>query len=136
MKMRIALLAGVALGIIIGVVTDRLVSAQKNEQPGTLLSIDLAGMPGKEARLWIRDIAPGERTTTHYHPGDVVGYVLQGTLVHTVQGEAPVTYSAGQAFSEREKDVHFGMNPSATTAVKLLGIQITDKGKPQTVPVK
>ncbi|HYW70926.1 MAG TPA: cupin domain-containing protein [Pyrinomonadaceae bacterium] len=136
MKIKLALVAGVVLGIAIGIVSDRLVSAQGNDQTGTLLTVDLAGTPGKEARVWIRDIAPGERTPTHYHPGDVIGYVLQGAVLHTVQGKSPVTYSAGQAFSEHETDIHFGTNQSPTTPVKLLTIQITDKGTLETVNVK
>src|SRR5438309_555987 len=125
------------VGVVIGFMAARLVQAQKqNDQQDTLMTVSLDGAPGKEARVWVREIAPGERTSTHYHPGDVVAYVLQGSVVHTVVGKQPVTFSAGQAFHESAKDVHFGMNPSATLPVKLLTIQISDKDQPATIQVK
>jgi len=101
-----------------------------------LLSVDLEGTPGKEAKMWITEIAPGGSTPRHFHPGDVVTYMLEGSVIHTIEGREPVTFSAGQAWHEAAKEIHWGSNTSPATPVKILSIQITDKGQPPNVLVK
>lgn len=125
------LMSGIAVGYSIGHVT----AAQQPVKTTMLLTMDMNGVPGKEAKMWITEIAPGERTPKHYHPGDVVAYVLEGSVIHTVEGKEPVTISAGQAFHEAG-EVHWGMNPSKTSPVKFLTVQVADKGQPATVPLK
>lgn len=134
---RVVLPLTLVTGIAIGFLADRLVHAKPNPTGQTILmTVDLDGSPGKEAKMWTREIAPGESTPRHFHPGDVVSYVLEGSVVHNVDGKAPVTFSAGQTWRETAKDVDFGSNASATVPVKILGVQITDKGQPATILVK
>ena len=128
----VTLIAGVGVGYGIGQVS----AAQQSVKNTMLLTVDMDRAPAKEAKMWITEIAPGERTPKHYHPGDVVAYVLEGSVIHTVEGKEPVTFTAGQAFHESAKDIHWGTNPSQSIPVKLLTVQITDKGQPSTVPVK
>jgi quercetin dioxygenase-like cupin family protein len=45
-------------------------------------------------------ITPGGKTAFHDHPGPVVSYVLQGTLVVQVKGEAAKTYKPGDTIFE------------------------------------
>jgi quercetin dioxygenase-like cupin family protein len=45
-------------------------------------------------------IAPGGKTGLHTHPGPVVSYVVQGTLIVKVKGEAEKTYKPGEAIYE------------------------------------
>jgi quercetin dioxygenase-like cupin family protein len=45
-------------------------------------------------------ITPGGRTALHTHPGPVVSYVLQGTLIVQVKGEPAKTYRPGDAIFE------------------------------------
>jgi len=45
-------------------------------------------------------ITPGGKTAFHTHPGPVVAYVLQGTLIVQVKGEAARTYGPGDTIFE------------------------------------
>jgi quercetin dioxygenase-like cupin family protein len=44
--------------------------------------------------------APGQKAGLHFHPGPVVGYILRGTAVLELEGEAPQVLPAGSAFYE------------------------------------
>ena len=46
------------------------------------------------------DFPPGQRGGLHLHPVPVVGYVTAGEIVFQVEGEAPRTLRAGDAFYE------------------------------------
>ena len=129
--MLLTLISGIAVGYSFG----RLATAQQQVKQTMLLTLDLTTAPGKEAKMWITEIAPGGRTPKHYHPGDVVAFVLEGSVIHTVEGQNPVTLSAGQAFHEKG-EVHWGANASPTAPVKFLTVQIADKGQPATIPLK
>jgi quercetin dioxygenase-like cupin family protein len=45
-------------------------------------------------------ITPGGKTGFHTHPGPVIAYVVQGTLVVKVKGEAEKTYKPGDTIYE------------------------------------
>jgi quercetin dioxygenase-like cupin family protein len=45
-------------------------------------------------------ITPGGKTAVHTHPGPVVSYVIQGTLIVQVKGEAAKTYEPGDVIFE------------------------------------
>ena len=45
-------------------------------------------------------ITPGGKTAFHTHPGPVISYVVQGTLVVKVKGEAEKTYRPGDTIYE------------------------------------
>jgi quercetin dioxygenase-like cupin family protein len=126
-----------ALGIAVGSLADRFVMAQTTSPTRTmLLNVDMADMDGKEMKMWITELAPGAVTPKHYHPGHVVAYVLEGAVIHTVEGKEPITFSVGQAWHESQKDIHWGTNASAKVPVKFLAVQIAEKGQPVTVGVK
>jgi quercetin dioxygenase-like cupin family protein len=92
-----------------------------------LETVDLGD--GREARMWVAEIAPGATTSEHSHPGRIVAYMLEGAITHSVKGKPPVTISAGQSWHEFE-EVHQGHNLSATAPARFLTIQITEHGKP------
>jgi len=127
----ILMISTCAVGYSIG----HLTAAQQSPKQTMLLTDDMSSLPAKEARMWITEIPPGGQTPKHRHPGDVLAYVLEGSVLHTVEGKKPVTYSAGQAFHETG-EVHWAINPSQTVPLKILAVQIADKGQPLTVPQK
>jgi mannose-6-phosphate isomerase-like protein (cupin superfamily) len=45
-------------------------------------------------------ITPGGKTGLHTHPGPVISYVVQGTLVVKVKGEAEKTFKPGEVIYE------------------------------------
>jgi quercetin dioxygenase-like cupin family protein len=103
----------------------------------SLLSKDLAGIPGKELSMITVDYPPGGSDTVHRHHAQVLVYVLEGSIVMQVRGEAPITLVPGQTFYEGPDDVHtVSRNASQTAPAKFLVFFVKDKGAPILVPAK
>ncbi|MFZ0106605.1 MAG: cupin domain-containing protein, partial [Thiobacillus sp.] len=52
-----------------------------------LINAELAEFPGKKARLYTVELAPGAITPRHRHPGHYFSYVLEGTGVLEEDGK-------------------------------------------------
>ena len=103
-----------------------------------LLSRDLAGVAGdKEGAMFLVEYAPGAVDPVHRHNANVFVYVLEGSIVMQVKGEAEVTLRPGQTFHEGPDDVHLvGRNASRTEPAKFLAFFVKDKGAPVLVPAQ
>ena len=109
----------------------------QNATVKSLLAKDLAGIPGKELSMITVDYPPGGSDTVHRHHAQVVVYVLEGSIVMQVRGEAPITLVPGQTFYEGPDDVHtVSRNASQTAPAKFLVFFVKDKGGPILVPAK
>lgn len=103
----------------------------------SLLSKDLAGIPGKELSMITVEYQPGGSDQVHKHHAQVLVYVLEGSIVMQVRGEAPITLMPGQTFYEGPDDVHtVSRNASQTAPAKFLVFFVKDKGAPILVPAK
>jgi quercetin dioxygenase-like cupin family protein len=103
----------------------------------SLLSKDLAGIPGKELSMITVEYQPGGSDQVHKHHAQVLVYVLEGSIVMQVRGEAPITLVPGQTFYEGPDDVHtVSRNASQTAPAKFLVFFVKDKGGPILVPAK
>lgn len=91
--------------------------------------------PGREAVQVLAEFAPGAAAGKHTHPGEELGYVLEGTLVLEVQGQPAVTLKAGDSFFVPAGVVHDGKNTGKGPA-KVLATYVVEKGKPIATPVK
>jgi quercetin dioxygenase-like cupin family protein len=101
-----------------------------------LAARDLPDVPGKEGMVELVDFAPGEASEIHRHNADLFVYVLEGTVVTQLEGEAPKTLKAGEVFTETPTDIHVvSRNASATKPAKLLVFFVKAKGAPPTVLV-
>lgn len=98
--------------------------------------MDLAGLEGKQGALVAVEYAPGASDQKHYHSGHLFTYIVEGSVVWEVEGQAPVTLNAGDAFYDRPKQVHNHRNASATAPAKFVAFFVEDKGQPRSVPVK
>jgi quercetin dioxygenase-like cupin family protein len=126
-----------AIGIAVGVLGDRLLGAQPQPIKRTeLLKTDVAGMEGKEGIMYIAELAPGAAAGKHTHPGPEFAYVLEGALTLEVEGQAPKTFKAGEAFNNPSKVVHDAKNGSTSAPTKVLVVLIGEKGQPLATPVK
>jgi quercetin dioxygenase-like cupin family protein len=66
-----------------------------------LLSAVLAEAPPVERVEVARvELAPGQPAGRHFHPCDVVGYVVSGSIHFEIAGEAGIVLAAGDAFHE------------------------------------
>jgi quercetin dioxygenase-like cupin family protein len=102
----------------------------------SLVAKDLADVPGKEGMVELVDFAPGESSVIHRHNADLFVYVLEGTVVTQLEGEAPKTLKAGEVFTESPTDIHVvSRNASTTKPAKLLVFFVKAKGAPPTVLV-
>jgi quercetin dioxygenase-like cupin family protein len=101
-----------------------------------LLKVDLAGGGGKEASIFLVEIAPGGAVGKHYHPGDAFGYVLEGTMALEVEGKPPVTLKSGDSGHVPPKQVHDDKNPSQSAPLKFLVFHVAEKGQPLAVPAQ
>ena len=103
----------------------------------SLLSKDLAGIPGRELSMITVEYQPGGSDQVHKHHAQVLVYVLEGSIVMQVRGEAPITLVPGQTFYEGPDDVHVvSRNASQTAPAKFLVFFVKGKGAPILVPAK
>ena len=84
-------------------------------------------------RLTERD--PGNGSPAHRHPGaHTVGYILEGTYEVKIDDGPVRTLKPGEVFYEYPNALHaISRNPSTTTPLKYLVIQVYDPAKPATV---
>src|SRR6476469_641943 len=106
------------------------------QQPGIQRKslLQQEGPPGYQTIINVLEFAPGAREARHTHPGPLVGYVLEGTLVLEHEGRPTATYKAGEAFYVESGKIHFGIN-SIDAPVKFIATLIVGKGKPSSTPV-
>jgi len=91
--------------------------------------------PGREVVQAIAEIPPGAAAGRHTHPGEEVGYVLEGTVLVEVDGKPAATLNAGQYFIIPAGTIHNATNKSKSGA-KVLATYIIEKGKPVATPIK
>jgi quercetin dioxygenase-like cupin family protein len=109
----------------------------QNDPVRSLLSKDLAGVPGREVSMITVDYPPGGSTPAHTHHAQALLYVLEGSIVMQVKGKPPVTLTPGQTWYEGPDDVHVvSRNASDSAPAKYLVFMVKDKGAPILTPVK
>jgi quercetin dioxygenase-like cupin family protein len=94
--------------------------------------VTCAGRETVQARV---DFQPGGQVGKHTHPGEEIGYVLEGTLEFEMEGKPKTTLKAGEAFFVPAGTVHAAKNAGATPA-KVLATYVVEKGKPLATLVK
>jgi quercetin dioxygenase-like cupin family protein len=108
------------------------------QQPGftrTILQDQDLSAQGRHAVVARAEFIPGGAAGRHTHPGEELGYVVEGTLQLLVEGKPPVTFKAGEVFFVPAGVVHDGKNVGAGKAV-VLATYVVEKGKPVATPVK
>jgi quercetin dioxygenase-like cupin family protein len=91
-------------------------------------------IPGREVVQVLAEIQPGAASGRHTHPGEEIGYVEAGSVVVEVDGQAPKTFQAGQAFLIPPGKIHNALN-RGTGVAKVVATYIIEKGKPPATPV-
>jgi len=114
------------------------IAAAQQAGPGTrrtdLQQHDLS-IPGREMLQARVDIDPGVTSLKHWHPGEEIVYVLEGTLEYAVDGKPPVTLKAGDVLFIPAKAPHTAKNVGTGPGAEL-ATYIVEKGKPLVVVVK
>jgi len=85
--------------------------------------------PGREMIQNKVDIAPDAPVIRHWHPGEEIIYVLEGSLEYEIDGEPPKTVSAGEALMVPAEAVHSVRNVGDGNAAEL-ATYVVEKDKP------
>src|SRR3989454_1031687 len=125
-----AALAAAVLGTGIG-----LLNAQQPGFTRTVLQDQDLTAQGRHAVVARAEFVPGGAAGRHTHPGEELGYVVEGALLLEVDGQPPRTLKAGDAFFVEAGKVHDGKNIGSGPA-KVLATYIIEKGKPVASPAK
>ena len=103
----------------------------------SLMSKAVPDNPGKELLMISVEYPPGASDPVHRHNAQALLYVLEGSVIMGVNGDKPVTLTAGQTFYEGPNDVHtVGRNASKTMPAKFLVLLLKNKNAPVLIPVK
>ena len=108
------------------------------QQPGftrKLVQDQNLSIPDRHAVQALAEFVPGGAAGKHTHPGEELGYVVEGTLELLIEGQPPRTIKAGESFFVPAGVVHDGRNVGSGPA-KVLATYIVEKGKPVATPAK
>ena len=75
------------------------------------------------------DFFPDAPAVRHWHPGEEVIFILDGTLEYDIDGQEPLTVSAGEALTVPAETIHSVKNVGGTHAAELATF-IVEKDKP------
>jgi quercetin dioxygenase-like cupin family protein len=93
------------------------------------------GVPGREVVQVRVDLDPGVAFGKHWHPGEEIVYVLEGSLEYQVEGKRPVTLKAGEVLFIPARTIHAAKNVGRGNGAEL-ATYVVDKGKPLVVMVR
>jgi quercetin dioxygenase-like cupin family protein len=91
-------------------------------------------VPGREVIQNRVEIGPEAPLVRHWHPGEEIIYVLEGSLEYQIDGEEPKTYEAGEALTVPAEKIHAVRNVGDGHAAEL-ATYVVEKGKPFLVVV-
>src|SRR5260370_38311677 len=108
--MKTALIIAIAV-LIVG--SGLALQVARAQQPGTkrtdLQRHDLSA-PGREVVQVRVDFDPGYVAPKHWHPGEEIIYVLEGTLEYEIEGQPPVRVKAGDVLFVPARAIHSAKN--------------------------
>ena len=123
---RVAAAAAVALATIGAL---RLAQAQQPGFKRTELQRHDLGVQGREVVQARADFDQGASIGKHTHPGEEIGYLLEGSLEVQIEGKPATTLKAGDVFFVAAGTVHQAKNVGSGTA-RVLATYVVEKGKP------
>jgi quercetin dioxygenase-like cupin family protein len=100
----------------------------------TDLQQDDLSVPGRQVIQNRVELGPEAPAVRHWHPGEEVIYVLEGSLEYWIDGEQPRTYEAGEALIVPAERIHSVRNVGSGNAAEL-ATYIIEKDKPFLVVV-
>jgi len=122
----------VVAGLAALAVTGAVIAQQAGFSRTGLQTQDLS-TPGRVAVQARAEFEPGVAAGRHTHPGEELGYVLEGQLELRIDGQPPRIVKAGEVFFVPAGLVHDGINTGNNKA-KVLATYVVEKGKPVASP--
>ena len=130
--MRAAIIATAAI-LLTGAIGAGSAGAQQSGFKRTVLQQGDLSMAGHEAVTALAEFQPGATVGRHTHPGEEVGYILEGTIVLEQEGKPAVTLGVGKTFFIPAGTVHNATNRGSAPA-RVLANYVVEKGKPLATP--
>lgn len=118
--------------LVVGSVTA--MSAQAPAFKRTVLQTMELSIAGREAVTAKAELPGGVSSGRHTHPGEEIGYVLEGSVTVERDGQSK-TFKAGETFAIPAGQVHNAVN-AGTTQATIVSTYIVEKGKPLATPAK
>jgi quercetin dioxygenase-like cupin family protein len=100
--------------------------------PTAIFDTTVPGMPSAEQqqiRVLSAEVGPGQMTIHHTHPFPVTTYVLDGAMTFAIDGQDPVTVTAGQVFVEPSGTPITGAN-NGDIAAHVVMFYVSDPATP------
>ena len=133
MNRRLWTISAFVVPVLIGVGTAGLV-AQTGFSRVVLQDHPLS-VPGRHAVTARAEFAPGGSAGLHTHPGEELGYVIEGSVELSVEGRATVALKPGDVFFIPAGVPHDGRN-LGTVKAAILSVFVAEQGKPLATPSK
>jgi quercetin dioxygenase-like cupin family protein len=130
-----AVFMAIAAILLAGGIGAENAGAQQSGFTRTVLQQGDLSMAGHESVTAIAQFQPGATVGRHTHPGEEVGYILEGTIVLEQDGKPAVTLGAGRTFFIPAGTIHNATN-RGTTPARVLANYIVEKGKPLATQAK
>ena len=121
--------------IIVGALAWHVAGAQQPGVRRTDLQRHDLSVPGREVIQARVELDPGVAFGNHWHPGEEIVYVLEGSLEYQVEGKPPVTLKAGDVLFIPARTIHAARNVGSVKGAEL-ATYVVEKGKPLVVMVK
>jgi quercetin dioxygenase-like cupin family protein len=109
--------------VIVGSLFSAAAQESGTARPNIIHRELVAGMPRgdrQEVRVITASFKPGDKTVFHTHRFPVTVYVLEGAFTLEMEGRAPVTVKAGEAFVEPPNIKMTGHNRSTTEPLRVV----------------
>jgi len=90
---------------------------------------------GREALVARGEFQPGAAVPKHTHPGEEIGFILEGEVTVEIEGQPAKSLKAGDTFFIPAGTVHSAKNTGKAQAL-VLSTYVVEKGKPLATPVK
>ena len=133
--MKTARMVAAAALIVASVLASSIALAQQAGIRRTDLQRHDLSAPGREVIQTRVEFGPGVTAARHWHPGEEIIYVLEGSLEYSLDGKPPVRLHAGQVFFVPARTIHSAKNVGPGPAVEL-ATYVVEKGRPLVVAAK
>ena len=127
--------ASIALGLVAGTWGIQRADAQVPGFKRVELQKHDLSTPGREALVARGEFQPGAAAPKHTHPGEEIGFILEGEVTVEIEGQPAKTLKAGDTFFIPAGTVHSAKNTGKAQAL-VLSTYVVEKGKPLATPVK
>jgi quercetin dioxygenase-like cupin family protein len=133
--MKTARIMAVAVLLVASGLALHMAQAQQPGNRRTDLQRHDLSVPGREVVQARVEIDPGVTSPKHWHPGEEIIYVLEGSLEYQVEGKPPVTLKAGDVLFIPAGTIHAAKNVGSGNGAEL-ATYVVEKGKPLVVVVE